>query len=249
MFTSRPVPLAHRGGALLPDNIGIENTMKAFQNAVNLGYRYIESDVQASSDGEIFCFHDDDLARLIGRPGRFIDFHSSEIKEVLVGGKAGVPTLDEVLETFTDIKFNIDLKHPATIEGTIERIRRHNATERVVLASFSHSTLTRARQLAPEIKTSFSVREAALFKFGLAKRATAGGAIAAQVPPRRYGIPVVTKRFVKRAQKHGVQVHVWTIDHAHEMHRLLDLGVDGLVSDQIDVLKAVLSEREQWRQE
>ena len=243
------MPLAHRGGALLSENIGIENTMEAFQNAVKLGFEYIESDVQASRDGEIFCFHDDDLARLIGRTGRFIDFHSTEIKEALVGGKATIPTLDEVFETFTDIKFNIDLKHPATIEGTIERIRKHNATDRVVLASFSHATLTRARQLAPEISTSFSVREAALLKFGLAKRATAGGGIAAQVPLRRNGIPVVTKRFVRRAQKHGVQVHVWTIDNYHEMHKLLDLGVDGLVSDQIDVLKSVLIEREQWRQE
>lgn len=241
--------MAHRGGALLSENIGIENTMEAFRNAIELGFEYIESDVQASRDGEIFCFHDDDLARLIGRPGRFIDFDSAEIKNALVGGKATVPTLDEVLETFTETKFNIDLKHPATIQGTIERIRKHNATDRVVLASFSHSTLTRARQIAPEISTSFSTREAALLKFGLVKRATAGGAIAAQVPFRHRGITVVTKRFVRRAQKHGVQVHVWTIDEYLEMHKLLDLGVDGLVSDQIDVLKSVLIEREQWRQE
>lgn len=247
VFIDPPIAFAHRGGSLFEDNIGIENTMEAFSAAINLGYRYIESDVQVSSDGEIFIFHDDDLNRLVARPGMFRDHTAAEIDQMLVGGKARIPRFAEVLSSFPEIKFNIDLKTPATVEPAIRAVRAARASDRVVFASFSATSLQRARSLAPEIATTMGPGEAAALKFARMKTALSGGAIAAQVPVSRNGIRVVTKRFVDRAHEHGLQIHVWTIDDAEEMKKLLDLGVDGLVSDRIDVLKSVMTERGLWR--
>lgn len=245
-----PLALAHRGGASYRPNAGRENTLEAFANAVDLGFGYIETDVQASRDGIAHVFHDDDTGRLIGRPGRFDRLDAADIARHSVRG-ARVPTLSETLAAFPDTRFNIDLKSPAVIGPALDAIRAAGAQDRCLLASFQHRTLRRVRALAPEIATSMSPPEVATLRLGAVRRvrrsAAAGGAVAAQVPERRGRLRVVDAGFVRRAHALGLQVHVWTVDDPEDMHRLLDLGVDGLVSDRIDVLKDVLVSRGQWR--
>lgn len=248
--TEMPIALAHRGGSLLPANVGIENSLTAFRNAVDLGYRYLETDVHCSADGVVYAFHDDNLARLTGNPAAIKSLSSAEIDAVRLNGREPIPTMRDLLQALPEARFNIDIKAAEAVEPTLDLIEECGAVDRVCFASFSHERLLRIRARMPHAASSFSPTEVARLK--LAPRRSGqdygvrGGGICAQVPYRHGRITVVTKRFVDRAHALGIHVHVWTIDDAAEMNDLLDLGVDGLVSDRIDVLKDVLTARGQW---
>lgn len=247
-----PLALAHRGGALLPANAGIENSLAAFQNAVALGYRYLETDVHCSVDGVVFAFHDDNLERLTGNPAAINSLSAAEIGDARLGGLEPIPTMRELFEALPNARFNIDVKADSAVEPTLALLEDCEAIDRVCLASFSHDRLQRIRALMPRAATSFSPREVARLKLSPTRRGRAfgarNGAVCLQVPHTRGSITVVTRRFVRHAHDLGLQVHVWTIDDADEMNHLLDLGVDGLVSDRIDVLRQVLTTRGQWRE-
>lgn len=245
-----PLALAHRGGALLSANDGIENSMTAFRNAVDLGYRYLETDVHVSADGVVYAFHDDNLVRLTGNPALIRDLPSSAIDEARLGGREPIPLMSDLLEAFPDARFNIDIKADGAVDPTLDLIESRGAVDRVCFASFSHARLLRIRARLPHAASSFSPREVARLKLAASPLGQGygvrRGGVCAQVPHRQGRVTVVTRRFVQRAHALGVQVHVWTIDDADEMNHLLDLGVDGLVSDRLDVLKDVLIARGQW---
>lgn len=251
-LTPPPMALAHRGGAGMPGNAGIENSLEAFRRAVALGYRYIETDVQASSDGVAFAFHDNDFGR-IAPDSPFgvtplISLTAEQIRSVLLAGEP-VPTVAELLGTFPETRFNIDVKTASGIEPTVRAIREADATDRVLIASFSDSRLTAARRLLPGIATSTGPREVAVMRlcprllgWWVGRR----GAVCLQVPERWHRVTLVTPRFIAAAHRRGLQVHVWTVDDPADMTRLLDMGVDGLVTDRPEVLKDVLLARGQW---
>lgn len=234
-----PIAFAHRGGAL----DGPENTIRAFRAAVGLGYRYIETDVQVTADGELMAFHDDDLARTCGVAARISELPYAAVSAARVAGSEPIPTLDQVLETFRDVRFNIDCKSDAAVEPLARAVERHRALERVCLASFSDRRVRQLRRrLGSGVCTSAGVGElTALWSSGWTS-----GADAAQVPARRGRVTVVTDRFVDRCHRRGIAVHVWTVDDPDEMHRLLDLGVDGIMTDRPEVLRAVLTARDSW---
>lgn len=241
-----PLGFAHRGGA----SAGDENTTAAFARAADLGYRYIETDTHATADGVAVVFHDDTLERLLGRPGRMIDLRWSDLRNERVGGAAAVPRLDEVLDAHPDIRFNIDTKTEAAVRPTLEVVERLKAHERVLLASFSSARLRRIRRLAgPAVATSMGMREvAALFAaHRLGRHYTpAEGVVAVQIPPRYGRIALATRRFVDYCHRAGLQVHLWTIDDPAEIGHFLDLGVDGIMTDHIEVLRDVYIERGIW---
>lgn len=241
-----PIPFAHAGGALDRP----PNTMLAFQGAVELGYRYVETDVHATSDGVLLAFHDDALDRLTDRTGVVADLPWSEVREARVGGREPVPLLDDLLDAWPDLRVNIDPKHDAAVAPLAEAIRRHDALDRVCVGSFSDARLARLRRmLGPGLCSSLGPRGTARLRMasvagrGLAGRVTAQ---CAQVPTRYRGVPLVDARFVATAHDRGLKVHVWTIDDEGEMHRLLDLGVDGIMTDRPAVLRGVLEARGQW---
>jgi glycerophosphoryl diester phosphodiesterase len=242
-----PIAFAHRGGAA----VGDENSIAAFTRAVSAGYRYLETDVHATSDGVAVVFHDDTLDRMLGRPGRIEDLTLAELRSERIGGEAVVPMLAELLEAFPECRLNVDLKADSAVDPTIETIWRCNARDRVLLASFSDRRIRWARQICgPRQATSLGQREVAVLRFGsLHGRGLAGfvpGVAAAQVPVRYARLPVVDARFVAHAHRLGMQVHVWTVDDPAQMRDLLDLGVDGIMTDHIEVLREVLTERGQW---
>lgn len=254
-FLDAPTPLAfaHRGGALLPANDGIENTLAAFSNAVDLGYRYLETDVHTSLDGIVYAFHDVMLTRMTGTVSAFRDLDSTAIDEILVGGREPIPRLTDLLEAFPDARFNIDVKADDAVDPTLSVLRAAGALDQVCLTSFSADRLHRIRAGVPGVPTCFSPDEVALLRLAplrwlqaLGKRR--GGACV-QVPVRSRRITVVTPGFVRRAHSLGLQVHVWTVDDPAEMRSLLDMGVDGLMSDRVDLLRDVLVERSLWRWE
>jgi glycerophosphoryl diester phosphodiesterase len=250
------VAMAHRGGAQHPELLGLENTHKAFQTAVGLGYRYLETDVHATRDGVVLAFHDELLDRVTDRTGRIRDHTYEEMTGALIGGQEAIPRLADLLEEFPDTRFNVDLKSPTAVEPMVELIARTGAQARVCVGSFEERVLRRFRRRmaaasAVPVATSCGIVASAVLKFAPAGRHLLRGlgdsGAAFQVPLVLRGrVPIVDRRFVEHAHASGRHVHVWTVDERAEMEHLLDLGVDGLITDRTDVLREVLTERGLW---
>ncbi|MFD7063990.1 glycerophosphodiester phosphodiesterase [Streptomyces sp. NPDC059906] len=240
-----PIAFAHRGGAAN----GLENTLRQFRRAVGAGYRYIETDVHATRDGKLVAFHDPTLDRVTDGAGRIADLPWENVRHARVGGEEPVPLFEELLETFPGVRWNIDVKAEPALEPLLELIGRHNAWDRICVGSFSEARVVRAQRLAgPRLATSYGTRGV----LGLRLRswgvpvALRHSAVAAQVPETQSGVPVVDHRFLRAAHARGLQVHVWTVNDADRMHRLLDLGVDGIMTDHIDTLRKVMEDRGAW---
>ncbi|MEV0005241.1 glycerophosphodiester phosphodiesterase [Micromonospora sp. NPDC050980] len=247
-YLDAPAPLAfaHRGGA----GDGDENTAAAFARAVALGYRYVETDVHATADGVPVVFHDPTLRRVTGQAGRIAELRWADLASVRVGGAAVVPRLDDVLAAWPQIRFNVDVKADGAVAPTVAALERVGAADRVLLASFSDARLTRLRALAgPQVATSLGMRGVARLRMaslhGRALRLPPS-VVAAQVPVSYGRIPVVDRRFLAYCHRIGLQVHVWTIDEPARMHHLLDLGVDGIMTDHVGVLRDVYRSRGHW---
>lgn len=235
-----PLAFAHRGGA----SDAPENTMPAFEYAVGLGYSYVETDVHVTSDGVLVAFHDEDLERTCGQPGLIRDLPWSQVRAARVDGSAAIPRLEDLLGSWPELRVNIDCKADAAVGALVATLRRCDALDRVCVGAFSDARLRRIRRvLGDQLCTSLGPRGVAGLVFGLPSRT---GARAAQVPVTHKGMTVVDARRVARAHRRGLQVHVWTIDAPGQMRRLLDLGVDGLMTDRPGVLKQVLLDRGQW---
>ena len=236
-----PIPFAHRGGASdVP-----ENTMPAFQYAIDAGYRYVETDVQVTADGILVAFHDDDLSRTCGRPGRISDLPWSEVKTALVDGTAPIPLLEDMLGTWPELRVNIDCKTNTAEDALVTTLVRCAALDRVCVGAFSDRRMKRlTARLGDRLCAALSPGGVVALRFGRPRRPAAN---AAQVPVQQGPITVVNERFVRRAHALGIKVHVWTIDEPAEMHRLLDLGVDGIMTDKPQVLRGVFEQRGAWR--
>ncbi|GAA3308206.1 glycerophosphodiester phosphodiesterase [Streptomyces cinereospinus] len=240
-----PIAFAHRGGAA----DGLENTVLQFRRAVEAGYRYLETDVHATRDGRIVAFHDATLDRVTDGAGRIADLPWAEVRRARVAGAEPVPLFEELLETFPEVRWNVDLKAESALHPFLNLIGRTEAWDRVCVGSFSEARVVRAQRLAgPRLATSYGTRgvlNLRLRSWGV-PAALRHSAVAAQVPETQSGIQVVDQRFVRFAHARGLQVHVWTINEAERMHRLLDLGVDGIMTDRIDTLRKVMEDRGVW---
>ncbi|GGW76682.1 glycerophosphodiester phosphodiesterase [Streptomyces griseoloalbus] len=240
-----PIPFAHRGGAA----DGLENTVRQFRCAVEAGYRYIETDVHATRDGRLVAFHDATLDRVTDGAGRIADLPWRDVAHARVAGEEPVPLFEELLETFPEVRWNVDVKAEAALLPFLDLIERTGSWDRICLGSFSEARVVRAQRLAgPRLATSYGTRgvlNLRLRSWGL-PATVRRSAVAAQVPEEQSGIRVVDHRFVRAAHARGLRVHVWTINEAERMHRLLDLGVDGIMTDHIDTLRKVMEDRGIW---
>ncbi|MGH9225290.1 MAG: glycerophosphodiester phosphodiesterase [Acidimicrobiales bacterium] len=239
-----PIPFAHRGGAgEFP-----ENTMAAFAHAVGLGYRYLETDVHVTADGVVVAFHDDVLDRVTDRAGRIDALPWSDVSRARVEGGHAVPLLEDVLGTWPGVRVNIDPKHDASVGPLVETLRRTQAFDRVCVAAFSDRRLARFRRLTGgQVCTGMGPAEIARIRvasYGGVTGPVAGACV--QVPVKHGRVPIVDRRFVVAAHRRALPVHVWTVDDEPSMDRLLDLGVDGLMTDRPALLKDVLQRRRQW---
>tara|TARA_B110000014_G_C20125662_1_gene599374 strand:+ start:3164 stop:3919 length:756 start_codon:yes stop_codon:yes gene_type:complete len=231
----------HRGGA----EDATENTLDAFQYSANLGFVFMETDVQSTKDGKIVVFHDDSLKRVAGINKQIKQLDLKQLKDIKLLKGGTIPTLDELLHSFPKLKFNIDIKtHEATNES-IKIIRQHNAFDRVCLASFSSKRLKKIRKiLNGHLCSSMGMTEVLnliLNSYGLNLKISDGQC--AQVPKSYFGIPVLSKRFIDYAHHCSKLVHVWTINNENDMHNIINLGVDGIMTDFPSVLKKVLLEK------
>lgn len=241
-----PIAFAHRGGT----SAAPENTLRSFANAVDLGYRYIETDIHATSDGVLVAFHDNDLKRTCGEDRTIEGSTLAELKSARIDGTDPIPLLDDLLDEWPAIRINIDCKADSALEPLIQTLRTRNILDRVCIGSFSDARLARIRdEFGDAVCTSMGPKEVAKLVARSSTRVPlhpSRHALAAQVPVKQGPIPVTTQRLVDVAHSMGIQVHVWTVDDPLEIARLLDLGVDGVMSDDTRALRDVFQARGHW---
>src|SRR5580704_1004503 len=271
-FLDAPGPLAfaHRGGpAHAP-----ENSWRAFEHAVGLGYRYLETDLHATADGVLVAFHDKTLTRVCGQDGRVCRLSHAELSAARIGGTEPIPALEDLLAAWPDVRFNLDVKDVRAIAPLPEVLRRTSAWDRVCVVSFSAARLRAARRaIGRPVCMAASPLGTAVVRFGarrgrrdrpgpgqpgpgqpgLLRAARAGqqwpltdwltrsGVRCVQVPAS-----MATPSFIGRAHALGLQVHAWTVNDQPSMQRLLDLGVDGIMTDETVALRELLTARGQW---
>ena len=224
----------HRGDT----SIFLENTIEAFQSAVSLGYQYLETDLRETSDGKIITFHDPNLKRITGANITISETKFSDIRMRRLPSREIIQTIDELLEEFPDSFFNMDLKVNQIEEKVLKKINSHNALERVCLGSFNSKVIKKINSLEPKILTSMGISQVIMYKFFQKKNISK----LIQIPTRWNGIKVITKKFIDRLHNDGLKVHVWTINKETEMQSLIDLGVDGIMTDNASGLIKVMKQ-------
>ncbi|GGI06400.1 glycerophosphodiester phosphodiesterase [Egicoccus halophilus] len=242
-----PVAVAHRGG----DHVGAENSLAAFEDAVALGYRCLETDVHVSRDGVPVLHHDPTLDRVTDTVGAIAGLDWVEVSRARISSREPVASFDEAMAAFPQVRWIVDVKDDLAVDPLVARLRGDDdLLQRLCLGSFSDDRLARARAaLGERLCTSAGpdevrrLRRASWCRLG---RRVPLHADVLQVPVRSGRVPVVDRRFVAAAHWSGLPVHVWTVNEPAEMHRLLDLGVDGLISDRTRDLREVLRARGAW---
>ncbi len=256
-----PIAYAHRGGSLeLP-----ENSMAAFAAAVELGFSYLETDARLTKDGHLVVLHDKVIDRVTDRRGAIAELTLEEVRRARLLGPDGepsderIPLLEDVFSVWPDAKINVDAKDNRSVEPLIELIRRTRSVDRVCVGAFSDKRLAAMRTaLGAGLCTVLGPSDAARLRaasYGVPFLPITGAVaqlpVSYKVPanvPVGGGvrIPVIDRRLLAAARRRDIPVHVWTIDDATEMHRLLDLGVGGLMTDRPTVLRDVFVDRGHW---
>lgn len=232
-----PIGLAHRGG--LAEEV--ENSPSAFQRAVDLGFRYIETDIRATIDGHAVIHHDATLDRMTDAAGAISALPLSRILAARLPNGDRPMTLLEALERWPDAVLNVDVKADDAVGPFLRAVAHADAWARVCAASFSTARLHRLGALAgPRLARSLGPSE--VVRLRLHAPLDTRSACAVQVPATSGRVPVVTPGFVRRAHDRGLAVHVWTVNDPVRMRQLLGMGVDGLVTDRPSVLADVLDE-------
>lgn len=236
-----PLAMAHRGGALET----AENTLEGFRYAASLGFRYIETDVQVSRDGVVVCFHDPVVDRVSQQTGAIDSWSWAELAELTILGGSQLIDLESLLEELPDTFFNIDAKSDAVVEPLLGVLTRRNAFARVCVGTFSDERGRRIRNAEPDvICTALGPRGSTrllLSSWGLPIETPPGDVL--QLPPKYRGFDILTERFISHAHDLGLAVHAWTINERREIERLLDLGIDGIMTDRPSLLKQVFADR------
>lgn len=223
--------------------------MSAFRNAASIGFEYFETDVRATSDGKVMIFHDANLNRVTDRVGRISALPYSEVRRAKVGGMDRVLRLEELLEEFDDKFLNIDVKDDHTVEPFLRVVKQKRVADRICVGSFSAlrvrairsalGTTAASALTAPEVASLMAASRLGPFS-RIAELALPRNAQCVQVPVSQSGVPIITKAFVDAAHRRGLVVHAWTIDDEPTMVRLLEMGVDGIVTDRPTLLRKVL---------
>lgn len=225
--------------------------MASFSAAVAMGYRYMETDVRVTSDGELVVFHDATIERVIREPGRLVDLTWAQVESLLVGGREPVPRFAELLKAWPDVRWVVDPKSDGAVEPLVRVIRENDAVDRVCVGSFSDERLRRVREaFGPALCTSMGPGE--LLRLRLAAwRALPASAVpqaarCVQMPVRYGPVHLAEPRCIALAHRLGLHVQVWTVNDRPTMQRMLDLGVDGIITDDVAALRDVLRARGQW---
>ena len=235
---------AHRGG----NESAPENSFLAFKNAVDIGYKYLETDVHLTKDGHLIAFHDNTLDRVTDKNGLIKDLALNEIKKAKINGKEEIPLLSDLLDSFPQCFFNIDCKVNETVQPLINLIRAKSLIDRVCIGSFSQKRINYIRKsLGSSVITSMGPAEVILSKFlSFSSLSYNFSSSYTSIPIERYGVKLLDKRNIDYLKSNNQKVIAWTINNEDEMKMLIKMGVDGIMTDNLSLLKSVLIEENLW---
>ncbi len=242
-----PLAIAHRGGSGLAQ----ENSLAAFHLASALGLRYLETDIRVTSDGQLVCFHDDTLDRVTSATGPVRSKSLHELRPLRINGVEPIPTLNEALDAFPEQCFTVDLKDRAAIEPLVKSLQRKGVAQRVCIAGAWDGWLGQVRSEVPEVTTALGwcslTALLSCARSGLRPPKALATAPFAHVPLSLGRVPIFVERLVAMSHDIGVRVVTWTVDEPVVLRRLLDAGVDAIITDRPDVLREVLIQRGAWQ--
>lgn len=250
-----PIRFAHRGSRILWP----ENTWHAFDHAVeDLGYQYVETDVQVTADGVVLVFHDDTLERCTNGVGKVAEWRWEDLRHLdaaynfspdgesfpLRGLGVGISRLEDTLGRYPDVFFNIDLKADGTEWATADVVKKMDREDSVLIGAFSDRRIARFRRITKgRVATSAGPRDSlAMYAASRLGRGIPARADAYQLPYKTKGV-AADRRLIDAVHTAGKQIHLWTVNDRHEMEKFLDLGVDGIITDRPDLLNEVMEER------
>lgn len=249
MASVAPRVLAHRGGA---DGLHPENSLPAFLEGVAAGADVLELDVRLTRDGQIAVIHDPELGRVSSSAQLVEQLSAEELRRIDLIDPSGashpgirVPLLPEILEACPDIRINIDIKAnaPRLVDALVRLLQQTGAEQRVTVGSFLPAALERFRTQAPHVETSTHPGEVKQLLLGaLAGRKPDTPARRVQVPVRHGIIPIVRPGFIQYLHRYGMAIDVWTINEPDQARRLASLGVDGIVTDRVRVIRSALGD-------
>ena len=240
----RFLAFAHRGG----NESAPENSFKAFYNAVQIGYKYLETDVHLTKDGYLIAFHDASLDRVTNKNGLIKDLKLSDIKKAKIDGTEEIPLLLELLDSFPNCFFNIDCKVDETVKPLVDLIKNKALFDRVCVGSFSQKRINYIRKsLGKDVKTSMGPSEVILSKF-LSYTSVKYNFQSSytSIPIKRYGVSLLDKRNIDYLKSTNQKVIAWTINNEDQMKMLINMGVDGIMTDNLSLLKKVLIDENLW---
>jgi glycerophosphoryl diester phosphodiesterase len=239
----RPIAFAHRGGA----SHYPENSWRAFEHAIGLGYAYLETDAHATADGQVVAFHDKTLDRVTDGSGRIAELPYSRVAAARIDGGDPIPLLADLLGAWPDVRFNIDVKDSPAAGPVAEVVRRAAAWDRVCITSFSGRRLAATRgALGRPVCMATAPASIGLLRYGIPAAVLAARFARLSIRCTQIPVSIATDRYIRRAHAAGLAVHVWTVNDPELMGSLLDLGVDGIMTDQTVALRDVLIGRGLW---
>jgi glycerophosphoryl diester phosphodiesterase len=238
-----PIAFAHRGGAAhFP-----ENSWAAFEHAVGLGYAYLETDAHATADGQVVAFHDRTLDRVTDSSGRIAELPWSRVSAARIAGSEPIPLLADLIGAWPDVRFNIDVKDAPAIGPLAEVVARTGAWDRVCITSFSGRRLGATRRaLERPVCMATAPAGIGMVRYGIPSRVLAARFAPLSIRCTQIPYGLATPRYIRRAHAAGLQVHVWTVNDPAVMAEMLDLGVDGIMTDQTVALREIMTGRGLW---
>ena len=249
LLSAGRLAIAHRGYS----RDGLENSLTAFKEALDLGFDYVETDINTTADGVAMVFHDATLERTTDGHGTIAELPYAEVRKARIAGREVIATLEEFVTALPEARFNIDVKDAGSVGPLIAAIEKHGLHHRVCVASFSDK---RRRSVLAGLSqpVASSPGQRLLVAYFLLSWWLPAPVIqklmrdvdVLQIPTHYGRVPLVTESGVRRAHTLGLKVHVWTINDPAEMERLFDMGVDGIMTDRADLLAAVMRRRGYW---
>jgi len=222
--------IAHRGAS----NIAPENTLKAFQKAIDLGADFIEFDVHLSKDNEIVIMHDANTFRTTGHKGLIKEMTLRELKELECGQGEKIPTLQELIEICKGkINLQLEIKAKGMAKKIVHILRDADLITSTLISSFKHDQLLEIQKLEPDLKLAALI-------VGIKKRKTIKKAIKNNFHAIHPLYKFVNKKFIEKAHENNLKINVWTVDSKIQMKKLLEMGVDGIITNDIEVAKEML---------
>ncbi len=224
--------IGHRGA----NAVAPENTLKAFQIAIDLKADYVEFDVHQSKDGEVIIIHDSNTSRTTGHKGSIPEMTLAEIKKLNAGEGEQIPTLDELIQLAKGkIGLQIEIKAPGMAQNIVDKLRDANLIESTIVSSFDHDELIEIQKIEPRLKLAalvLKMRRGKVIQKALDNNFS-------YIHPEFH---FIKKPAIDAAHENNIKINAWTVNTRANMKKLITMGIDGIITNNIKFAKDVLND-------